>query len=220
MPPPPAHLTLPLAVAVLLLGAAAGVIWHRANPPRGVGWLVAAVLVVMPAVLRAPVVFGTEGVFDMLAPGLLVTIVGLAVRRRAWMVAIAAAVVVGEELDWGQVLVFFPTPEVIGTLNSRSTALNFHNLRGLDVLWQPLPLLLLIGSAARPWLPPWLVTALTRCGVPPVVPALGPVLIGLGAFSQLLTGAAGARPMDEAFELASVWAFLVGWERDARPADR
>lgn len=219
MPTPPVLDHGP-ALAVVLLGGLAAGAWLRERPPRGLGFAVSVAVLAVPVFLPVPTFVGTEGVLDMATPGVLLVLAAHALRARARLLALACLLVAGEEVDWGQRLWFFPTPPALAALPSRSTDLNFHNLAGLDVLWQPLPLVLLVLSALRARLPPSLGRALLGAGVPPVTAPTGPVLVGLAAASLALVGWVGERPADEAFELASVWALLVGWApAPVRPTD-
>lgn len=204
---------------MIVLAALAGAVWLREAPPRALGFALAIGVLLVPLGITDRPVVGTEGVLDMATPGLLLALGHAALRARARLLALACLVVAGEELDWGQRLWFFPTPAALGAVPSRSTDLNLHNIDGLDVLWQPLPLLLLVASAWRAHLPARLAGALLRVGVPAVVPATAPVLLVLGAGSLALGVSLGQRPADEAFELATVWALLVGWERGRAGAE-
>ncbi len=199
------HLALLLVAAVLIS-------WWRPASTRalclGVGALVAlpvAVVVVWP---EETLFTGTEGVLEAVTEGVLLALVVRGVRERAGWIALPAGVLLAEELDWGQLVFGFATPGWMDGLGSRSDQLNFHNVRALDWLWEPLPLLVLVvlagaGAGVRRWadrlrLPVfdgglrWGVLALVALGVP---------TFWLG----------GGRRFDESSELVMVLLVWVCW---------
>lgn len=195
-------LAVPAYLAVVAITALGAMGWRRWGRHRNVAlWLATPILAVgCLAGAGAP-----EGLVDAMTPGVLIAV--LLTARGHRLVALAAAVLVAEELDWGQVLAGFPTPEWHGLLPSRSSTFNFHNVRGLDWLWQPLPLLVLVAmTRSGPW-----VERAEQMGFPRMDPRLLRVLLALFAMSPAVYLVGGARPFDEAFELASAWAFYAGW---------
>jgi hypothetical protein len=93
---------------------------------------------------------GTEGPAEALTEGLLFGFLLRAARARDGWAFIATFLVLGEELDWGQVLLGFDTPEWARQVESRSDRLNFHNLGWTDALWKPIPVLLIFVRASFP----------------------------------------------------------------------
>ncbi|MDP2316683.1 MAG: hypothetical protein Q8P41_27560 [Pseudomonadota bacterium] len=182
-----------------------------------------AILAVLPLVglaigpERTGLLFGTECLVEAITEGGLLALFLAAVRRRGGWVAAAALLLLLEELDYGQVLLGFGTPDWHGSLPTRSGRLNFHNLRGLDWAWQPLPIVavaLLSTSHA----------AVERVAVRFQLPRFHPrVRIGLVvalAAALVTAGTLGARAGNEVFELGLVAVVWAAWARGTPGATR
>ena len=191
---------------------------HTGTAHRHWHTLVAALLVVTPLGGRplperlGVMLFGTEGVTESVTEGILLALAIAGVRERAWWIALPAAVLCAEELDWGFLLLPTHAPEPPAFLHSRSDRFNFHNSPLLYWLWKPPPMLGVMLLSLRPWparLEAWLerlrVPRLRRdgaWGIPLVV-----------ALCQLTKGTVGHRFADEAMELGLVSVVLVIWAR-------
>ncbi|MBL8615665.1 MAG: hypothetical protein JNM72_08680 [Deltaproteobacteria bacterium] len=195
---PLVHLILAVGVAVL-----------APRLPRGGRWPLIAPLALGFAALAAlphplgPTLGGTEGVGEALTVGLL-----LAIAARGWSalrwISGAALLLVGEELDWLQPLLGYPTPPVLAALGSRTTAANVHNLPVLGGLWRVVPLAGLLLSCLK-----------RHPKLPPLSKWTGAVALVL--FAALIAGGGKARALDEAVELGLVLAVWLGWERRGSP---
>ncbi len=194
-------------LVVLLVSAVAVSRWRPVPGRRlalGVGALVAA-----PLLVRAAWFAGTEGLLEAVTEGVLLALVVAGVGRSAW-IAVAAAVLLAEELDWGQLLLGFGTPAWVADLGSRSDRLNFHNLDALDWLWEPVPVVLLFvlaGARGR-------VRALAdRLRLPEVHGSLRWGVLSLVLLAAPTAMVAGGRAFDEASELVLVLLVWCCWER-------
>lgn len=211
---------MPLGLHLALLVVAAVLVsWWRPAPGRwlcvGLGALVALPIPVALVWPDEALVTGTEGVLEAVTEGVLLALVVRGLRERSGWIAVPAAVLLAEELDWGQLVFGFRTPGWMAGLGSQSDQLNFHNLRGLDWLWEPLPLLVLVALAGatggvrrwadRLWLP--VVDGSLRWGVASLVVLAGPC-----------HWLAGGRRFDEASELVMVLLVWVCWAQSRAQA--
>lgn len=131
------HLALHLGV---LLASAVAALWVRWPPWSwkailggyaalvAVGWAVPGV---------GEVLNGKEGVAEALTEGVLLAWCVGAVRARLPIAAVIGAVLLLEEVDYGQLFLRFPTPELVDRLSATSDAMNFHNAPWLDWIWRP-----------------------------------------------------------------------------------
>lgn len=206
-----AHLAL-LVISALLVAR-----W-RPVPSRALALAVGA-LVALPLPLVAiwpdeALITGTEGVVEAVTAGVLLALFVRGVRARAPWIALPAVVLLAEELDWGQLVFGFATPPWVAALGSRSDQLNFHNLDGLDWLWEPLPLvILLVLAGARGQVRAWA----DRLGLPLFAASLRWGVLALALFGVPTALFAGGRRFDEASELVMV---LLVWTCWAQPSDQ
>jgi hypothetical protein len=203
----------------LILVVAAGVWWRlRARDERGaLALMVASVLSGLAPLLTKVLstawairVFGTEGVVEAVTEGILLWLVVTGVRRRAWWIAVPAAVLLGEELDWGFVFAPDASPAPPAWLESRSTKLNFHNSALLGWLWKPLPMLAVVLLGLRPWPRP-LERLAQRLELPLLrrwVVLLLPLVVAVFAFTRHQVG---ERFADETLELGLISLVASAW---------
>ncbi len=180
--------------------------WARwPGPPKRV-LPALALLVALPIPLLLvddPAWSGKEGWLEAATEGLLLYGLGLGVARKNPWVIVGAALLLLEEVDYGQL--FFddwPTPALLAELGSRSTRLNSHNIPGLDGAWRWVPMigLLVLSLWRRP-----------RFGLPDLHRSTA---VGLGlalALSAPTLWLAGGDAWNESFELALAALAVLGW---------
>lgn len=190
--------------------------WERwPGPPRRV-LPALALLVTLPIPLLLlgddPAWSGKEGWIEAATEGVLLYGLGLGIVRRNPWVALGAALLLLEEVDYGQL--FFndwPTPALLGELGSRSGRLNTHNIPGVDAAWRLVPALGLLGLSL--WQRP-------RFGLPSLHRSTA---VGLGltlALSLPTLWLAGGDLWNESFELALATLAVLGWvavDREVEP---
>jgi len=153
---------------------------------------------------------GAEGLFEAVTAGLLLGLVLRGGWARQWLMAGMAAVLLMEELDYGQHLLGFATPGWLVAAGSRSTYTNLHNLPG-SIIWRLLPIVGLV------WLSrPSQAERAQRLGLPTFHP-----LVLLGLPLTLACAAAtgyhlGERRCDEVGEMALVALVYTAWRIPAR----
>ncbi len=206
------HLVILLATATLLVAARE----RGASTSRGTYLLVGAIagLPVLLGLLPAGIehlITGKEGVLEALTAGVLLALVVLGARVRSPWVVLGAALLLLEELDYGQSWLGFGSPAALEEAGSSSGNFNSHNLPVLEVLWRVVPLVVVVLLAARARWPAAARTLADRARLPELDPGL---LLGLGtlAVGVLATWKlAGEGRADEAGELAIVSLVAVSW---------
>ena len=210
---PPLHMALVVVIAV-----AAALLFRRAErscpTPRGAGLCIAAVagaIAVLPWLtlpLSPPtraLLIGTEGAVEAFTAGLLLATVVLASLRGLPLLAVAALVVLLEEVDYGMPLLGYPDPAVMQSWGMLPGRFNFHNGPGSG-LWRLVPLGTLL------WLSyPGSDALARRLRLPSLharsywaLPVMA--LAGYGTLRWL-----GPRALDESMECAFVALFLSAW---------
>lgn len=170
---------------------------------------VPAVVALSPLAFQwAPWVAGPEGVLEALTAGLLL---GLVVRGRSspWL-AVAAGVLLLEELNYGQVLLGFPTPSFLGELPATDGQLNFHD-NALGGLWRLVPLLVMLGVSRRPALA-------DRFNLPRFNEWTWTGITAVLVLTPLVSLLASGQVSNEGFELAVVCLATLAWTPRADPA--
>lgn len=128
-------------MALIVAAAAATIVLPPPRSGRFVALAGITILAPIPFVLAGAHSWtDREGGIEAVTAGILAGLFVLGVRHRSPWITIAALLLLLEELDYGQVLLGFETPEWHAALPSRSGKLNFHNIRWLDWLWEPLPI--------------------------------------------------------------------------------
>jgi hypothetical protein len=196
-----------LAIA-LCLALAHGLVVGWPGPPKKVLPAIAATVALpLPLLLifgaENAAWCGKEGWLEVATEGVLLYGVGLGLLRRNPWIFLGAALLLVEELDYGQVLFGFQTPALLEQLGSRSDNLNFHNLPGIDGAWRWVPMLALLALALWPR-PPLRLPKLHRA----TAWALG-LTLALSVPTVLL---AGGDLWNESFELALAALVLFGWQ--------
>ncbi len=200
------HTTVMTATALLLLAA----LWHDQRRGILLSCLGAACVAPVLAVLFAgdtEAVLGSEGMVEAITEGILLAILIRAIPLRSpWMVA-AAALLLLEELDYGQVVFGFETPAFLIPPDSRSEKLNFHNA-WFAGLWRAVPIGgMLLLALPRERLPSWVdhlrLPRFHRAAWLGVALAI-PLALGVNTWL-------GHRAADESFELAMVCLVCASW---------
>ncbi len=158
----------------------------------------------------APRWLATEGPAEVLTEGLLFGFLLRAARVKDGWAAIAALLVLGEELDWGQVLLGFDTPAWVHQFESRSDRLNFHNLGWTDALWKPIPVLIILARASFPQFFP------EQLRLPRFHSRTGLALLCLLPGLALARSLGDPRTTNELGELALVLWVLLAWVEPSR----
>ncbi len=175
-----------------------------------VGTVAAAYLLFLSVPALVPLrsrMLGTEGLAEAVTEGAVLAVLVRAIAvRNPWMI-VGAALILVEELDYGQVLLGFQTPEFLVPDGSNSTQLNYHNTY-LSGVWRIVPtaavLLLSIRSQRlNGIIERWRLPTFHRFSWAGLVLALG-LTVGIHAWL-------GHRIADEAFELAMVSLVYAAW---------
>lgn len=169
-----------------------------------------------PAWLRRAL--GTEGAVELATELALLGLAGLGLRRRAWWIALAAVVLLAEEVDYGQSLFGYATPAAVDAWSPRNDRMNLHNIPALEWLWRPLPMLAMVALARRPWRRGE--ALLERLGAPRFHAAVWQGL-ALAVAGAALAAWFEPRAANESLELALVVVVAVSWigpDAAARPA--
>jgi len=211
------HLFASAAAATLLVQ-----LWHR--PELRSGRLAWAGLVALLPIFFWPLpiavdefVTGKEGVIEVFTSGVLGALLVRAWQQRQPWVGAGAALLLLEELDYGQWIFAVATPQSLLDAGSRSGNLNSHNLPGMEVLWRMGPLLLCVALALRErWPPHWEARAVAAR-----LPRLHVDFV-MGSFILLLSGLAtlivtSDQHMDESGELAAAVLVALCWRAREDP---
>ncbi len=178
----------------------------RSRPGLATQLAALTVLAPVPFVLASPeeaLWTGKEGVIEAISEGLLLFAAGVAIARRNVWVAVGAALLLLEEIDYGQLFISaIPTPESLERMGSWSSNLNSHNLPFLGAAWRLVPLLAVL--------------ALSRMKAPPLgLPRLHPVttwaVVSALALSVPAVLLSGGDRWNESFELGLVAVAVTGW---------
>lgn len=203
-------LSVPAHLGILLAAALAFGFLPR---PKLTPWTLPglALLSLLPVAafgLKLPdVICGTEGLGEAITEGALLTLGVRGLREKSYIFGVFSLILLGEELDWGQVLLSFSTPPWVDALSPRSTQMNFHNIPWLDWLWRPLPLVGLLLLSRRPWPPRWEPLA-ARLRLPAFHPGMAPAVVVTVIGTILSQLWVGQRAPNEAMELTFV---LLVW---------
>jgi len=200
----------------ILIALMVGILASK-RPPLRPGWIRAAGLLTLAPV---PVVLllgpdelwitDKEGLIEAVTAGLL-----LAVALGGWwagarVLSVAAGVLLLEELDYGQALLGFSTPEYLSALGSKSTHANLHNLPGSS-LWRLVPLAGLLALSR-----PSIAARAARLGLPGFRPVVWQG-VALMVVCAVCTGwFVGEDRLDESVELAAVALVWSSWLIPAR----
>jgi hypothetical protein len=183
----------------VVLGTYAGVL--------GISWL-------LPQV--GDVLVSKEGVVEALTEGVLLAWCVGAVRARMPIAAVLGAVLLLEEVDYGQLFLRFSTPDPVANLSPTSDAMNFHNLPAIDWVWRPLAFCVVWAlSVARIRDHRWVQRAV-GWGLPTFTTLhcfFGGVLLLGGATGFLL----GGPVVDELHEAAMVCGAFALWQQRPGP---
>lgn len=156
------------------------------------------------------VLTGAEGWVEAATHGGLATLLFLALLDRRLLLAALALVLLGEEVDWGQQFVGYPTPEWVQRLSHRTTQLNFHNIDGTDWIWRLGPMAAIVALAWPPAICRWS-RVRQRLGLPRLHPAAAPALVIEVIVRFIVYFSVGERQANETMEASLAVLFLVGW---------
>lgn len=203
-------------LAILATAVAAGPLLRRAAPRcSGRLQLVVFGAVVLAAVTPLPAwVFGKEGLAEACTEGLLLAICIRAGRERQILMALAAFVLLAEELDYGQVLLGFETPAFLRPQGSRSTQLNYHNFGMAQSMFRLVPAALVLMLATRRF-----DGMAERFRLPTLDVTAKPALV-LSIAAAVLVGTLHShdRVADELVELLAVGVVANAWRLQTSPA--
>ena len=165
--------------------------------------------------MMAPVV-EKEGGIEGLTEGVLLAWVVIAVRVRMPLALVASAILLLEEVDYGQIFVGYPTPEFVKGLSEKTESMSFHSIPALDPLWR-------LGSFISVWClsgrwarTPLVALKLARLGVPTFATAHG-FFAAMIAMALVVVSLRGDRVWDELHEVFIVMGAWALW-RERRDA--
>ena len=180
--------------------------------PRCPIWLQCLVVIAVVGAMMAPLpewIFTKEGLVEAVAEGLLLALIAGALQDRQWLLALAATLLLAEELDYGVVLFDFDPFIVVGSADAGGQYFNSHN-GATSALWRIIPVAGVLVLATRR-----LYAVTSRLKLPRLHATARPAMI----ITVLVSIAIGLldstdRVADEVFELLAVAVVANTWLRD------
>lgn len=214
---PGEHLVILVAVAILVVR------WLRGRPAAvaPAAFLAAGALAAVPLLLAPlpggvePLLAGKEGVLEAITAGLLLALAVHAVRHRDPWVFVGAALLLLEEVDYGQEWRLDARALDAGAALGEGQ-LRSHHLPVVEALWRLVPLTAVSLLALRARWPRWLAPLASRVRLPRVLPGFLLGLLPLSVGAVATWALAGEGRADEAAELAVVTLVLLAWQPGQR----
>jgi hypothetical protein len=215
--------TVPHLVLVLGFTALARRLWPRPEARGPAAVLAAGALAALPALLSLLgaqlqlLVSGKEGLLEIVTEALLLTVLVRAAQTRQLWLAVGAAAVFLEEVDYGQWITRAPTPQWLADAGSRSGNLNTHNLPVAGALWRLGPLSAAALLGLRDSWPQPLGRLADRLDLPRLHRAVAPALLVVLLAGAVAWALLGNHVADESGELAAVLVVALGWRATESP---